>query len=75
MCTHFFLYIFLELFLAKNCFVNRFDSKNKKILNLEFFLDLSVILRKILRIFVNTGPGDFHIQSSLTGILNNTVIK
>ena len=34
--------------------VNRIYSKNKKILSLEFFLDLSVILRKILRIFVNT---------------------
>ena len=28
-----------------------------RILSKEFFLDLSVILRKILRIFVNTGPG------------------
>ena len=33
-----------------------FYSKNKKILSIEFFLDISVILRKILRIFVNTGP-------------------
>ena len=32
-------------------------SECKKILSIEFFLDLSVILRKILRIFVNTGPG------------------
>ena len=34
-----------------------FYSRNKKILSLDFFLDLSVILRKILRI-VNTDPDD-----------------
>ena len=55
--THFLLLLFLELFLPKNCFVNRvFNSKNKKILSIEFFLDLSVILRKILRIFVYPDP-------------------
>ena len=55
--THFFLFLFLELILSEDCFVNRFFYyKNKKILSLECFLDLSVILIKILRIFVNTGP-------------------
>ena len=47
-----FLLLFLELFLAKIRFVNRFYSKNKK------FLSISVILRNILRIFVNTDPGE-----------------
>ena len=40
-----------------------FYSKNKKILRIEFFLDVSVSLRKILRIYVNTDPGhnlDIH---------------
>ena len=31
-------------------------SKNTTILSLEFFLDLSAIVRNILKIFLNTGP-------------------
>ena len=58
-----------------NCFVDRFFySNNKKILSLEFFLDLSVILRKILRIFLNTGPVPL-LRVFLTDLMGTTVAE
>ena len=40
-----------------SCTLTLTESKNTKILSLDFFLALNVILRKILRIFANTDPG------------------
>ena len=54
--SEFFFVLFLKLFLAKNCFVNRILFENKKILSIKLLLYLSVILIRILRIFVNTDP-------------------